>query len=131
MYMSDAFLDKPELAAKTMEAYFKAVAFWKENPEEGNKIIAKGLNFPVADVEKVIGKDGEILKGGIWVFDAEQAGKFMGVIPGELPLGPQNGQMAQHWETTTDWWLKFGLIDERHPIDAGVNTAPLEAVLSE
>ena len=33
MYMSDAFLDKPELAAKTMEAYFKAVAFWKENPE--------------------------------------------------------------------------------------------------
>ncbi|MBL4722456.1 MAG: ABC transporter substrate-binding protein [Alcanivorax sp.] len=131
MYMSDAFLDKPELAAKTMEAYFKAVAFWKENPEEGNKIIAKGLNFPVADVEKVIGKDGEILKGGIWVFDAEQAGKFMGVIPGELPLGPQNGQMAQHWETTTDWWLKFGLVDERHPIDAGVNTAPLEAVLSE
>lgn len=132
MYMSDAFLDdKPELAAKTMEAYFKAVAFWKENPEEGNKIIAEALKFPVADVEKVIGKDGEILKGGIWVFDAEQAGKFMGLIPGELPLGPQNGQMAQHWETTTDWWLKFGLIDDRHPMDAGINTAPLKAVLAE
>jgi NitT/TauT family transport system substrate-binding protein len=132
MYMSDTFLDdKPELAAKTMEAYFKAVAFWKENPEEGNKIIAEALKFPVADVEKVIGKDGEILKGGIWVFDAEQAGKFMGLIPGELPLGPQNGQMAQHWETTTDWWLKFGLIDDRHPMDAGINTAPLKAVLAE
>ena len=79
----------------------------------------------------VIGKDGKIHKGGIWVFDAAEAGRFMGVAPGELPLGLSNGQIGQHWETTTDWWLKFGLIDERHPIDAGVNTAPLEAVLSE
>ncbi|ASK34756.1 ABC transporter [Alcanivorax sp. N3-2A] len=132
MYMSDAFLnDQPALAEKTMQAYFKAVDYWKAHPAEGNQIIAKALGFPLADVEKVLGKDGKIYKGGIWVFDAQQAGRFMGVVPGELPLGQSNGQMAKHWQTTTDWWLKFGLIEQRHPIEDGVNLAPLKAVLAQ
>ena len=132
MYMSDTFLEeRPEAAAKTMEAYFKAVAWWKEHPAEGNKIIAKHLGFPLADVEKVLGKDGKIYKGGIWVFDLAQAGRFMGVTPGELPLGLSNGQIRQHWETTTDWWLKFGLVDKRHPMEAGVDLTPLKAISAQ
>lgn len=130
MYMSDAFLEqKPEIAAKAMEAYFDAVDFWKANPEEANEIIAQGLNFPVSDVEKVLGTTGEIYKGGIWIFDRTQAAKYMGLIPGELPLGLPNGQITDHWETVTDWWLKFGLVDARHPMDAGVNTTPLQTVI--
>ncbi len=130
MYMSDFFLkEKPETAAKVMQAYFDAVDFWKANPTEANKIIAENLNFPVADVEKVLGTDGEIYKGGIWIFDKEQAAKYMGLMPGELPLGLPNGQVTNNWETVTDWWLKFGLVDERHPMESGVDMTPLKSTL--
>ncbi|KPQ00042.1 ABC transporter substrate-binding protein [Marinobacter sp. HL-58] len=130
MYMSDMFLEeKPETAAKVMQAYFDAVDYWKENPAEANKIIAEGLNFPISDVEKVLGKDGEIYKGGIWIFDKTQAGKYMGLVDGELPLGLPNGQITEHWETVTDWWVKFGLVDERHPMEAGVDMTPLKTIL--
>lgn len=42
--------DKPELAKELVRGWFEAVNFWKENPEEGNAIIAKGLGWPVSDV---------------------------------------------------------------------------------
>ncbi|PXX89617.1 ABC transporter [Marinobacter vulgaris] len=130
MYMSDSFLEeKPETATRVMQAYFDAVDYWKANPAEANEIIAKALRFPVSDVEKVIGSTGEIHKGGIWIFDKTQAAKYMGLVPGELPLGLPNGQVTNNWETVTDWWLKFGLIDERHPLEAGVDMTPLKAIL--
>lgn len=130
MYMSDAFLEsKPETAAKVMRAYFDAVDYWKANPAEANEIIAAALNFPVSDVEKVLGTTGEIHKGGIWIFDKTQAAQYMGLMPGDLPLGLRNGQISDHWETVTDWWIKFGLVDERHPLGAGVDMAPLKAIL--
>jgi NitT/TauT family transport system substrate-binding protein len=130
MYMSQTFLEeRPEAAAMAMDAYFKAVDWWKANPEEGNRIIADAIQFSVDDVEMVIGADGEILKGGIMVFDREQAGRFMGVVDGELPLGMKNGQIVEHWNTTNSWWKKFGQVDAMHDWTAGVNLEPLRAVL--
>ncbi|MBS3803679.1 MAG: ABC transporter substrate-binding protein [Oleiphilaceae bacterium] len=132
MYMSDVFLaDRPEVAERTLEAYFAAVDYWKNNTAEANEIIAQGLNFPLSDVEKVLGTDGNIHKGGIWVFDRDQAAKFMGLMPGELPLGLPNGEIAQHWETTTDWWLKFGLVDNRHPMTEGIDMTPLKSLTAK
>jgi NitT/TauT family transport system substrate-binding protein len=130
LYMATEFLEsRPDDAAKLTRAYFNAVDFWKANPTEGNKIIAKGLNFSVADVEQVLGKDGEILKGGIFVFDREQAAIFMGLKPGTLPLNIASDGMKAHWDITTEWWLKFGFIDKRMPMDAGVDTTPLAKAL--
>ncbi len=129
MYMATPFMkDKPEVAAKVMKAYFDAVAYWKEHTAEANKIIAKGLNFEVADVEKVLGTTGGIFKGGIVVFDKEQAGRFMGLLPGDPPLGMKNNQIKPHWKTTTDWWLKFGQVKKAHPMEAGVELAPLRTM---
>lgn len=130
MYMSETFLtERPQAAAMTMNAYFKAVEWWKQNPEEGNRIIAEAIQFGIDDVEMVIGTDGEMLKGGIWVFDREEAGRFMGVIPGDLPLGMNNGQIVQHWNTTNEWWNKFGQTAAMHEWTEGVELAPLKAVL--
>jgi NitT/TauT family transport system substrate-binding protein len=132
MYMSTDFLEKrPEDAAKLVSAYFKAVDFWKKNTAEANQIIADGLKFSVADVEQVLGSTGEIHKGGIFVFDLQQAAIFMGLIPGELPLNIAADGMKAHWDITTDWWLKFGFIDKAMPISAGVDTAPLAAALNK
>lgn len=130
MYMSEAFLtERPEAAALAMEAYFKAVDFWKENPEEGNRIIAEAIQFDVSDVEMVIGADGEVYKGGIMVFDLEEASRFMGIAEGDLPLGMTNGQIVEHWNTTNTWWQKFGMADAMHEWTTGVELSPLKAAL--
>ncbi len=130
LYMSTAFLEeRPEDAAKLARAYFNAVDFWKANPAEGNRIIAEGLQFTVKDVEQVIGATGKIHKGGIFIFDRDQAAIFMGLKPGELPLNIASDGMQAHWDITTDWWLKFGFIDKALPMETGVDTTPLAAAL--
>jgi len=132
MYMASSFLkERPEASALAMEAYWAAVDWWKQNPEEGNAIIARAIQFDVSDVEKVIGKDGSIHKGGIWVFSQEEAGRFMGLIPGDLPLGLTNGQIKAHWKTTNDWWIKFGQASKSHSWEKGIVTAPLKTSLEK
>lgn len=128
MYMSGAFLEKGEVAALTMKAYFEAVKFWKENPAEGNQIIADGLKFPVADVELVIGKDGSSTDGGIYPFDWTDAAQFMGVIEGKPPFG-ENGEISAHWALTNEWWKKFGVVKETYPMESGIVVKPMEDLL--
>lgn len=127
MYMSDAFFAKPELAAKAMKAYWDAVAWWKENPAEGNRIIAEGLKFELADVESVIGTTGKPNEGGLAVLDVAAARKFMGVEEGEPPFGLKNGQIRDVWDLTTKWWKKFGLIKGDPKFDDGVSLVPIKS----
>lgn len=42
---------KPAVAKELLRAWFEAVNWWKENPEEGDAIVAAGLSWPVADVK--------------------------------------------------------------------------------
>jgi NitT/TauT family transport system substrate-binding protein len=129
MYMSDSFLDKkPDLAARTLKAYFDAVSWWKAHPKEGNEIIAKGLQFDVKDVENVLGKDGQWYKGGIYVFDLPDAAKFMGVMDGPGPIGLKNGQIKDHWALTTKWWKKFGLVKGDPKIEEGIAFGPIQTI---
>lgn len=129
MYMREGFItEKPELAKKTLKAYFDAVAWWKANPAEGNKIIAKGLKFSLKDVETVVGKDGKWNKGGIYVLDLTEASKFMGVAPGDAPLGWKNGQIQDHWNLTLTWWKKFGLVKGDPKIEQGISFEPLKSL---
>jgi NitT/TauT family transport system substrate-binding protein len=131
MYMTESLIkDKPELAAAAMKAYFKAVDYWQKNPAEGNEIIAKNLKFPVADVELVIGKDGKPNPIGIWVFNLDEAARFMRVREGAVPIGSANG-INDHWKLTNEWWLKFGLMKETLPPEAGIELGPLKAAASE
>jgi NitT/TauT family transport system substrate-binding protein len=129
MYMSDAFLEKqPEVARAAMKAYWDAVDWWRKNPEEGNAIIAKAIGFDVSEVQDVIGTGGAPLTSGIYVFDLPEAARFMGVLPGNPPLGLQNGQMQSHWQTTSEWWKKFGLTKEILPIESGVSSEPIKSL---
>jgi NitT/TauT family transport system substrate-binding protein len=131
MYMSQGFLEKrPAVAALTMEAYFRAVQFWKDNPAEGNAIIAKGLKFPIEDVELVLGKDGKPYEGGIWVFNLDEAARFMRVKDGDVPIGAKNG-INDHWALTNQWWVKFGLMKETLPPEAGIDLTPLKAAVED
>lgn len=42
--------EKPDVAKELLRACFEAVDWWKANPDAGNKIVAKGLDWPMADV---------------------------------------------------------------------------------
>lgn len=129
MYAADGFLkEKPEVMAKAMEAYFAAVAFWMENPEEANRIIAEGLKFPVEDVEQVLGTTGKPHEGGLAIFSKDDTAKFMGVMEGAPPFGLENNQMKSVWALTTEWWKKFGLVKGDPTLEQGVDLAPLETV---
>lgn len=44
--------EKPDVAKEVLRAWFEAVNWWKENPEEGDELVAKGLDWPVADVKE-------------------------------------------------------------------------------
>lgn len=132
MYMNEAFIsERPQAAKLAMEAYFRAVDFWKENPQEANEIIANGLNFDIENVELVIGDTGQPKEGGIYVFDLEESSKFMGAMDGDPPLDWQNGQILQHWELTSDWWLKFEQISEKKAPEAGISMEPLTSLVQE
>lgn len=127
MYMSGGFLENPDSAALAVKAYFEAVKFWKENPAEGNRIIAEGLQFPIEDVELVIGKDGSSTDGGIYPFNWEESCRFMGLTEGTPPFG-ENGQIAEHWKLTNEWWMKFGVVKSVHPMESGVSLEPMKAL---
>ena len=114
-----------------MKAYFAAVKYWRENTAEANQIIADGLNFPVSDVEGVIGSDGSFHQGGIAVYGFENAARFMGLKPGNPPLGQKNDQIEKHYQMVSDWWVKFGLIPDVPPFDKGVSLEPMKTLVDE
>ncbi|NEQ52704.1 MAG: ABC transporter substrate-binding protein [Leptolyngbya sp. SIO3F4] len=132
MYMSQDFIDKrPDAAKLAMKAYFAAVDFWKNNPEEGNQIIADGLQFGLGDVELVIGNDGKPKDGGLYIFDLEESSRFMGVTDGKPPLEWENKQIEKHWELTSDWWMKFGLITQKQEPESGISYEPMTSLVNE
>lgn len=121
LYMSEDFVtERRDTARKTLKAMYDAIAWWKKNPTEGNKIIADSMKMSVDDVELVLGKDGTGLDGGLYVYDFMEAARFCGVVSGEPPFGQKNGQMSDHWELISDWWVKFGLIKEVKAPETGV-----------
>lgn len=113
-------------ALKALKAMYDAIAWWKKNPEEGNKIIAEGMKMDVPDVELVIGKDGTGLDAGLYPYTFIEAARFCGVAPGDPPFGQTNGQMADHFKLTNSWWVKFGVVKEEYSPDKGIDCSLLK-----
>lgn len=115
-----------ETALKATKAMYDAIAWWKKNPEEGNKIIAEGMKMSVPDVELVIGKDGTGLDSGLYPYTFMEAAQFCGVAPGDPPFGQKNGQMVDHYKLTNSWWVKFGVVKEEYPPEKGIDCSLLK-----
>lgn len=109
VFMNTDFISKRrDVAVKAMKALYDAIDWWKKNPAEGNKIIARGMKMPLADVELVIGKDGTGKDGGLYPYTLMESARFCGVAKGAPPFGQTNGQIADHFRLTNEWWIKFG-----------------------
>ena len=113
LFMNANFIEqRRDVALKTMKALYDAIAWWSENPAEGNEIIARRMKMSVEDVELVIGKDGTGKDGGLYPYSFMETARFCGSAPGDPPFGQTNGQIADHWRMTNEWWIKFGQMSE-------------------
>ena len=126
-FMNEEWLQKQRpTAVKAMKAMYDAIAWWKKNPTEGNKIIADGLKMSVPDVELVIGKDGTGLDGGLYPFTFIEAAQSCGVAPGDPPFGQKNGQLYEHFKLTNKWWVKFATVKAMYDPSKAINCGVLK-----
>ena len=113
-------------AVKALKAMYDAIAYWKKNPTEANKIIADGMKMSVPDVELVLGKDGSGKDAGLYPYTFIEAARFCGVAPGDPPFGQNNGQMVDHFKLTNEWWVKFGVVPASYPPEKGIDCSLLK-----
>ena len=122
IYMNGDFIkDNRSAALDLLRARFDAVGWWHENTTEGNQMMSDFLQWPVADIESVIGTNGKFLDGGIYMYDFDEAAKVCGVLDGEPPFGLENGSMTSVIKTINEYWVRFGLMTEVHDPAAGID----------
>lgn len=130
MYMSSTFIEQRRpVAVATLRAYYAGLDYWMKHPAEANAIIAKGIKFELADVESVIGTSGKSHDGGLYMYDLDEAARFMGVKPGAPPFDQKNGQIQAHFALTNQWWQKFGLVKGPQKFAEGVDTSVIAALV--
>jgi NitT/TauT family transport system substrate-binding protein len=126
IFMSDEFTTKNrDIAVKTIQAIFAGVEYWRTNPTEANDIIANAVGFPVEDVQAILGGENNPEDGGLYMYSLDEAGRFCGSVAGDPPFGQRNGQMADHWKMTNEWWVKFGFMDRTVDPTKGTDCALL------
>ncbi|NQV73695.1 ABC transporter substrate-binding protein [bacterium] len=126
IFMSDKFtMENRSIAVETIKAIFAGVEYWRKNPTEANEIIAKATGFTIEDVQAILGGVNNPDDGGLYMYSLEEAGRFCGSIAGDPPFGQRNGQMADHWKMTNEWWVKFGFMDRMVDSASGTDCALL------
>jgi NitT/TauT family transport system substrate-binding protein len=146
---TDSFLtERPEVAREAIRAWFEAVDWWKENPEEGNAIIAAGLDWPEADVR--LTQQGAVmlnLNQNLGAIGAEGGVPMCASIPEEAPQpesGPSGwgalvgaaadcepGYLNSTWELFGQVYQEAGVIDSWVPAAEGIDNSILEWLAAE
>ena len=141
---SSRWLDEnPDTAKEVIRAWFEAVDWWKENPAEGNTIIAQGLDWPEADVR--------LTQAGTIMTTIDQNLGALGIgdgmpmcmsIPEEAPAPPDTpsgwgklvgdkpdceaGYLMDTWALFGEVYKEAGVIDTITPASKGVDTSIIE-----
>jgi len=140
--------EKPEVAREVVRAWFEAVDWWKQNPEEGNAIIAKGLDWPEADVR--------LTQAGAVMLNIDQNLGALGMgegqplcasIPAEAPqpdgspsgwgalVGSDKdceaGYLPATWALFGDVYKEAGVIDAITPAEEGIDPSIIEWLANE
>lgn len=131
IYMNKDFVKHHRKAAEAMlKARFQALQYWHDHTQKANAYIAKFLQWPLKDVEAVIGTNGKYKKGGLYLFDFEQAARYCGIESGPMPLGLKNGQWKEAATKTNRWWIKLGLLKHMHDVSSGIDCSLLKDLIN-
>lgn len=139
--------EKPETAKELLRAWFEAVDWWNENPNEGNDIIAKNLDWPVADVR--LNQHGAImlnLEQNLGAFGVGTYRPLCRNLPEEAPRAPADakgwgtlfngedcaaGYAAPTWDLFNDIYIEAGVAQAKAPSADGLDSSILEALAAE
>jgi len=139
---------KPDVAKEIVRAWFEAVNWWKENPEEGNAIVAKALDWPVADVKLtqygaiMLNLDQNLGAFGIGSGKPVCASLPDGAEAREVPTGSSGwgkllfdgapdcvpGYVYPTWDVFGSIYKEAGVIDTVASTDVGIDTSILRAL---
>jgi len=136
---------KPAVAKELLRGWFEAVNWWKENPEEGNTIVAKGLGWPVSDV--MLNQNGAVQ------LNLSQNLGAMGVggkplcesLPDEAPKAPEGkgwgevfggpdcvaGYGPATWDMFSSVYAEAGVAQKTVPAAEGLDPTVLKALDAE
>ena len=130
IFASDAFIEEHrDLLVALTKARYEAVEWWRQNPVEGNALIAEVLQWGVADVEPILGGENNPDDGTLYMYSLEESAQFCGVAEGEPPFSQRNGQITDHWELTNTWWVTFGLMTETVDPAMGIDCSIIKDAL--
>jgi len=138
--------EKPAVAKELLRAWFEAVNWWKENPEEGNAIIAEGLGWPLADVKLT-------QNGAIQLNLSQNMGAF-GIggkplcesLPEGAPPPPAGskgwgslfngadcvaGYAAATWDMFNEVYLQAGVAPKKVPAAEGLDSSIVQSLADE
>ena len=128
---------KPAVANELFRAWFEAVNWWKENPAEGNAIIAKGLGWPDSDVR--LNQHGAIMLNinqNMGAFGLPGGKALCESLPEEAPKAPADskgwgslfngpdcsaGYVAPTWDLFNDTYVAAGVSKKKATADSGLD----------
>ena len=141
--------DNPDTAKELLRAWFEAIDWWKKNPDEGNDLIAKGLDWPVADVR-------EVQYGAIMLSLDQNLGAFgigggkpvCASLPDAAPKGPSEpsgwgatlfggrpdceaGYLPATWDLFGNLYKEAGVTDVTAPASDGLDSSVLEGLAAD
>ncbi len=142
----DWLSEKPDVAAELIRAWFEAVDWWKANPDEGNDLVAQGLDWPVADVRET--QYGAImlnLDQNLGAFGVGEGKPVCQSLPEGAPEPPAEpsgwghmlfggapdcaaGYLAATWDLFGEVYMEAGVIDSFVSSGEGVDLSILEAL---
>lgn len=141
--------DNPDTAKEMLRAWFEAVDWWKKNPDEGNAIIAKGLDWPVADVREV--QYGAImlsLDQNLGAYGIGGGKPLCASLPDDAPKVPprakgwgallfggkpdcETGYLSATWDLFGNVYKEAGVSENTVPASDGLDTSILEALVAD
>lgn len=138
-----------ETAKELLRAWFEAVDWWKENPEEGNEIVARSLGWPVSDVEMT--QAGAIMLNfdqNLGAFGFGDGKPVCASLPEGTPAPPaepsgwgdvlfegrpdcEPGYLPATWDLFGNVYQEAGVINRTAPADEGLDSSFLEMLKAD
>ncbi len=139
--------EKPAVAKELFRAWFEAINWWNENPDQGNDIVAKGLDWPLSDVR--LNQHGAImlnLEQNLGAFGVGSNRPLCQYLPDEAPRAPADakgwgslfngedciaGYAAPTWDLFNDVYVEAGVSQKKAPNADGLDSSVVEALSAD